>query len=183
VLIAEPESEEIVASIAVRTLRPSQMDSLDTATEPVIYVPWSATVADTFELLQAADRPVAAVVNEYGDTIGVLTIDVILEGILRLHAGRPPEVGSEAHFEVVSDGVWRVSGMMSVRRLAEHLGAALPDSRNVTIAGLMQSENERFPRVGDSCRWDRFMLQVVEAASRGQVRIEIREAPKQGDEA
>ena len=179
-LIAEPDSEEIIASIAIRTLRPSQMDALETAAEPVIYVPWSATVADTFDALHAADRSVAAVVNEYGDTIGVLTIDVILEGILRLHAGRPPEDGSEAHFEVVSSGVWRVSGMMSVRRLAEHLGAPPPESRNVTIAGLMQEENQRFPRVGDWCRWDRFRLEVVEAVQRGQVRIEIRELPEDG---
>jgi CBS domain containing-hemolysin-like protein len=183
VLIAEPESEEIVASIAVRTLRPSQIDNMEAAAESVIYVPWSATVADTFDALQAADRPVAAIVNEYGDTIGVLTVDVILEGILRLHAGRPPEEGSEAHFEIVSPSVWRVSGMISVRRLAEHLGAPPPESRNVTIAGLMQEENQRFPRVGDSCRWDRFVLEVVEAGSRGQVRIEIRDAPKAGGDA
>lgn len=180
-LIAEPNSEEIIASIGVRTLRPSQMDSLETAAEPVIYVPWSASVAATFDAMQAADRSVAAIVNEYGDTIGVLTIDVILEGILRLHSGRPPEEGSEAHFEVVSAGVWRVSGMMSVRRLSEHLGAPPPESRNVTIAGLMQEENERFPRAGDVCRWDRFQLEVIEAGPKGRVRIEIRELPREDE--
>lgn len=176
VLLAEAEGEEIIAAIPVRTLRPSQIDDLASASEPVIYVPWSATVAETFEALQADNRHVAAIVNEYGDTIGVLSIDVILEGILRLHAGRPPEAGAEVHFEVVSDGTWRVSGMMSVRRLAEHLGVAPPESRNVTIAGLMQEENERLPRVGDRCRWDRFELEVVESTGRGQVRIEIRQA-------
>ncbi len=176
VLIAEPESEEIISYIGIRSLRPSQMDDLSAATEPVVFIPWSATVADAFESLQAADRNVAAIVNEYGETIGVLTIDLILEGILKLHAGRPNDVGGDAHFEVIEPGVWRVSGMMSVRRLAEHLGATAPESRNVTVAGLMQEENERLPRINDICRWDRFSLQVVEATGRGMVRIEIREA-------
>lgn len=181
ILIVEADSEEIVASIGVRTLRPSQMDNLSEATEPVIYVPWSATVAYTFDALQAADRHVAAVINEYGETIGVLTIDVILEGILRLHVGRPPDDSGDVNFEVVRPGVWRVSGMMSVRRLADYLNAPPPESRHVTIAGLMQEENERLPRTGDICRWDRFELEVVETSGRGQLRIEIRDALDGGD--
>ena len=39
----------------------------------------------------------------------------------------------------------------------------------------MQEENERLPRIDDTCRWDRFSLHVVEATGRGMVRIEIRE--------
>lgn len=181
ILIVEPDSEEIIASIGIRTLRPSQIDNLSEATEPVIYVPWSATVAYTFDALQAADRHVAAVINEYGETIGVLTIDVILEGILRLHGGRPPDDSGDINFEVIRPGVWRVSGMMSVRRLADHLSAPPPESRHVTLAGLMQEENERLPRLGDQCRWDRFELEVVETSGRGQVRIEIRETASEGD--
>ena len=194
VLIAPPDSDEIIASIALRTLRPSQMDDLEAASEPVLYVPWSATVADAFDALEAADRNVVAVVNEYGETIGILTSDIILEGILRLHAGRPPDANAEVHFEQLEPGVWRVSGIMSVRRLAEHLGAPPPEGRNVTVAGMMQEANERFPREGDTCRWDRFELRVVEGEERqaevrseddlgsdgrtdrrSQVRIEIRQ--------
>ena len=182
-LLAETEGDEIVGTIPLRTLRPSQLDDLSAVTEPVIYKPWSATVASTLDALQAENRHVAAIVNEYGDTIGILSLDYILEGILRLHAGRPPgAANAEVNFEVVSPGVWRVNGMMSVRRLGEHLGAELPEGKNVTIAGLMQEENERLPRVGDHCRWDRFELQVVESAGRGQVWIEIRQADEGDDE-
>ncbi|WP_164101071.1 CNNM domain-containing protein [Candidatus Laterigemmans baculatus] len=192
-LIIEPDSEEIISSIGIRTLRPSQLDDLGEAIEPVLYVPWSATVAYTFDALHSADRHVAAVINEYGETIGVVTIDMILEGILRLHGvgspesgnegGRAIEEGADVNFEVIRPGVWRVSGMMSVRRLADHLHATPPESRYVTIAGLMQEENERLPRLGDSCRWDRFELEVVETSGRGQLRVEIRETPGEGEAA
>lgn len=159
VLIAEPESDEITAAIAVRTLRPSQLDDLEGATEPVLYVPWSATVADTFDTLQAGDRHVAAVVNEFGETVGVLTVEMILEGILRLQAGRPSD--SEMPFEQLDAGRWRVAGMTSARWVAEQIGADPPEGRNVTMAGLIQQANERFPREGDSCRWGRFELYVL----------------------
>ncbi|XZE55443.1 CNNM domain-containing protein [Planctomycetaceae bacterium SH139] len=163
VMIAEPESDEIVGSIAVRRLRPSQMDDLAACVESVIFVPWSANVATAFDALEAAERQVAGVVNEYGETVGVLTLEMILEGILRLHPGRPPESGAQAHFEQLAEGVWRVSGMMSVRRLAEYLGATPPEGRSVTVAGMMQEANERFPRPGDTCQWEGFDFQVVEA--------------------
>jgi CBS domain containing-hemolysin-like protein len=161
VLIAEPESDDIIAAIAVRTLRPSQLDDLVAATEPVLYVPWSATVADTFDSLQANDRHVAAVVNEFGETVGVLTVEMILEGILRLQSGRPSEAGDEVQFEQLEEGRWQVGGLASARWVAEQIGAEPPEGRNVTVAGLMQQVNERFPREGDRCRWGKFELQVI----------------------
>ena len=52
---------------------------LDLLAEPVIYVPWSTSAADVLELIRRRKREVAAVVNEFGETIGILTFDDILD--------------------------------------------------------------------------------------------------------
>jgi CBS domain containing-hemolysin-like protein len=171
-MIAEPDSEEVTASIALRQLRPAQLDHLAAAAEPVLYVPWAATVAHVFDALRENDRQVAAVVNEYGETIGVVTIDDILQGVLCAHAS--PLAGSDSVVERLSEGVWRVSGLMSVRRLARLLEGEMPEGRNVTVAGLMQGVNRRLPRIGDRCPWGAFELEVVSSAGPGQLLIEVR---------
>ncbi len=59
---------------------------LDLLAEPVIYVPWSTRAADVLELIRRRKREVAAVVNEFGETIGILTFDDILD---TLFSGAP----------------------------------------------------------------------------------------------
>ena len=171
----EPDGEEVVAAVALRLLRPSQIDDLSAAVEPVVYVPWSATVATVFHQLLQQNRNVAAVVNEYGETIGVVTIDDIMRNVLRVPGIHDAAEGAEGEIENADPGVWRASGTTSTRRLAKHLGIRPPEGRNVTIAGLMQRINERVPRLGDSCRWDDYQLSVVDDDSQGRVVIEIRQ--------
>ena len=54
-------------------------DGLERFAEPVLYLPWCATVADALEKMSHRDREVTVVVNEFGDTIGILTIEDILD--------------------------------------------------------------------------------------------------------
>lgn len=173
----EPDGEEVVAAAALRLLRPSQIDQLESAVEPVVYVPWSASVATVFHQLLQQNRNVAAVVNEYGETIGVVTIDDIMRNVLRLPGAPHAAEGTEGAIESIAPDVWRAAGATSTRRLAKQLGTRPPEGRNVTIAGLMQRINERVPRLGDSCRWDDFQLTVVDDDTQGRLLIEIRQLP------
>jgi CBS domain containing-hemolysin-like protein len=149
---------------------------LTSASERVLVVPWSAPVAEVLDRLRAADREVAAVVNEYGDTIGVLTQDEIVEGLMQSDSSRGKRRG-RATLEVVSPDVYRVSGLMSGRRLADLLSIPLPTGRNVTVAGLIQEQNRRLTRVGDRARFGDWEFEVVQSQRRGHWIIELRRAP------
>ena len=61
-----------------------------------------------------------------------------------------------------SDEAYFVNGSVSLRQLAKHLGIAVPDESVATVAGFIQRNNQRLPRVGDHAELDRFTLTVVE---------------------
>ena len=80
-LVAEPDSREIEKAIRLDNQYHLDQDNLERFAEPVLYLPWCATVADALEKMSHRDREVTVVVNEFGDTIGVLTIEDILETV------------------------------------------------------------------------------------------------------
>ncbi len=98
-------------------------------------------------------------------------------------SGQNPHPHHVAHSQIheVEPGVWHVSGTTSARRLAKQLDLPRPEGRTVTVAGLMQRLNERVPRVGDRCVWDRYQLKVLEEPEDGALLIEIRPAGDAND--
>ena len=150
----------IIKAIPVRTLRPSQLDHLEDAAEPVIYVPWSALASQVLDQLNDEDRSVAVVVNEFGELVGATTIDEILRRAL---APKNVDVflGEPAIQEIGTDR-YRVFGGASIRRLTKLLRIEVGDEGVTTIAGYIQRHNERLPRIGDTASMDRYLLQVTE---------------------
>lgn len=92
IFIAEDESDEIASAIPINALvkkgvllsgisgiisAPRKTDS-----DAILYVPWSATAASLWEQLRQQKRRVAAITNEYGETIGIVTEDDIWRFLL-----------------------------------------------------------------------------------------------------
>lgn len=178
-LMVTDRAEMIVAAIGVRMLRPSQMDDLKAAAEPVIYVPWSARVSQVFDLLVEEDRAVAVVVNEFGEAVGALSIDDILRGVLAPRRGDEETPGEGLAIQETGDDEFLVLGSVSLRKLCKRLGIeATDESMVVTVGGFIQRHNERLPRVGDSARLGRFELTVKEESEDG-IWIELRPSADQ----
>ena len=171
--VIDEEADEIVGSIALGLMRPSQFDDLDSVIEAVCYVPWSASVSTVLDLLQQQDLSAAVVVNEFGESIGVLTIEDIMRHVL---SGRFEHVNLESQqpLETIETGHYRASGAMGLRKIAKQLDITPPEGRTASIAGWMQRINERPPRLGDTCPWDDFQLEVVQESEDGSCVIDIK---------
>lgn len=172
-LVTEPDSEEVAAAISLDGLRQVPDEHLDRLAEPVIYVPWSTRVADVLELIRRRNRQVAAVVNEHGETIGILTFDDILDTIFSGAPSRSERLLRRAPIREVAPGVWHVTGMTSVRRLARYFHVDRPPSKSVTVTGVVQERLERLPQTGDECRWGPFHFKVLDVPRRGQLLVEL----------
>ncbi|GAA4456046.1 CNNM domain-containing protein [Novipirellula rosea] len=162
VLITDTDGQSINAAISVRLLRPSQIDDLANAMEPVIYVPWSARVSQVLDQLNDDDRSVAVVVNEFGEVIGAVTIDDILQYVFASRHTHEMDTIGEATIQMLEENHYRVHGSASARALAKRLGIETVEEGVTTVAGLIQRHNERLPRVGDRAPLDRYTLEVVE---------------------
>src|SRR4029079_18740967 len=87
-LITEEESEDVSAAIPLKQLSAIPRHHLEHFAQPVVYVPWCATVALILDELRRQQREVAAVVNEYGETIGIVTLEDIMETIFEDQSSR-----------------------------------------------------------------------------------------------
>ncbi|WP_345629466.1 hemolysin family protein [Rugosimonospora acidiphila] len=110
------------------------------------FVPEFKAVDDLLSEMQAARSHIAIVVDEYGGTAGLVTIEDILEEIVgeitdEYDVERPP-------VERLGDGSIRVSARLSVEDLAELFDVELPNDEVETVAGLMAHELGRVPIPG-----------------------------------
>jgi CBS domain containing-hemolysin-like protein len=172
-LVVEPESEEVIGAISLRTLTTAPEQHLERYAEPVVYLPWCTTAARALETLRRQNRRVAAVVNEFGETIGILPVDDILDTIFSHAPSRSERLLRRLPIRLVRPGVWQVTGMTSLRRLVRHFNVSMPQSKSITVGGAVQEVLERLPRTGDTCRWGPFHFCVLDVPERGQLLVEL----------
>ncbi|MGO9107795.1 MAG: CNNM domain-containing protein [Thermoguttaceae bacterium] len=172
-LVTELDSEEVAAAVALDDIWRIPDGPLDLLAEPVIYVPWSTRAADVLELIRRRKREVAAVVNEFGETIGILTFDDILDTLFSGAPSRSERLLRRDPIRPVAPGVWHVTGMTSVRRLARYFQIDRPAMHSVTLSGVIQEVLERLPVPGDECQWGPFHFKILDMPLRGQLLIEL----------
>lgn len=150
---------------------------LDDLMRPAMYVPESKRVDDLLRDLQRARVHMAIVVDEYGGTAGLVTIEDIIEEIVgEIQDEYDHEVPL---FEYGADGEVTVDGRMSVDELSELIGTQLPETESETVGGLVARELGHIPEPGEVVRSGPIDIQV-KAVERRRVKtvvISIAEDP------
>lgn len=181
-LVTEHDSDEVAAAVPLVDLIDVPDENLQRLAQPVAYVPWCTTVAQALEIMLRGERRVAAVVNELGETIGVLTFEDILDTTFIQTSSRSQRLLRRMPIRRVGPDVWHVTGMTSLRRLARYFRVERPPSWSVTVAGVLQESLERLPAPGDTCRWGPFHFKVLDTPERGQLLVELTLAASQEGE-
>ncbi len=129
-----------------------QTEHVDSVMRPVLYVPDSKPVDDLLREMQAERKHVAIVVDEYGGTAGLVTIEDVLEEIV----GEITDEYDEAEVEVerLSNGSCRVSSRFPVDDLEEITGIAIVDDDVDSVGGLMAKHLGRVPIAGSVVECD-----------------------------
>lgn len=173
-LVTEIGSDEIAAAIPLKHLPNVPRSHLEEFASPVVYVPWCAPVASVLSQLDHSRREVAAVINEMGETIGIVTLEDVLETIFKVDTSRSARLLATSSIELLEPGVWQVTGITSLRRIGRHFGVDLPPTKSTTVAGILQQRLGRVPEAGDRVGWNGFELYVVEAVAHGPLTVELR---------
>jgi putative hemolysin len=128
-LVSEPDSDEVAAGLALGELSAVPDQHLEFHAHEVVYVPWCATVAGALDEMRSRKRQVAAVVNELGETIGVVTYYDIVETVFTARSSRSERLLKRQPIRQIDAGLWQVSGMMRLRRLGRYFNIRLPETR------------------------------------------------------
>ncbi len=182
-LVTNSSGREVVSAINLNSILPGELDDLAAKRKPLVIIPWCATIAEALKKLRQAKRRVGVVVNEYGETIGVLTWEDIFEAILHSEDSNSHRELARAEVHLESTGVWLATGMTKLRRLERLMGRRLNVSRNLTVGGVVQEQLHRLPEKGDICILENLTLEVVEAGARNEVLVRISETSTHAEES
>jgi CBS domain containing-hemolysin-like protein len=131
-------------------------------------------VADVLEQLQQQQCEVAAVVNELGETIGIVTLEDVLETVFEDESSRSERLLEKASIYPAGTNRWHMTGITSLRRLGRYFDVQLPPSKSTTIAGILQEQLQRLPSAGDQVRWSKFELRVLDVKEQGEMAVELK---------
>jgi CBS domain containing-hemolysin-like protein len=115
---------------------------------PVFHVPDSKPVDDLLREMQALRRHIAVVVDEYGGTAGIVTIEDILEEIVGEITDEFDT--EEAGVEELPNGSRRVSARFPVDDLDQILGGSFDDDEVDSVGGLLAKHLGKVPIPGSS---------------------------------
>lgn len=138
--------------------------SLKSATMPVVFVPETMLVKDVLNLLTKKRKSMAVVIDEYGGTAGIMTIEDIVE---ELFGEIEDEHDSIALIEeVIGESHFKFSARTEVDYLNETYKLELPESENYeTLGGLIVHKTEEIPEIDETVIIDTFKFTILEVSS------------------
>lgn len=138
------------------------------------FVPESKKVSELLREMQRSKTHMVIVVDEYGGTSGLATMEDLLEEIVGEIADEYDR--EEPQIEEIEKDSWRVSARMGIDELNDKLGAALPDSEWDSVGGLVGGILGRVASEGDVIRVDGVEFEVEKTKGRRIEKVLVRRA-------
>jgi len=140
------------------------LEQVDSLLRPVTWCPDSKPADDLLREMQAAHTHMVVVVDEFGGTAGVATIEDLLEEIVG-------EIQDEFDQEIdpvteVSEGVYRVSSRLSLADLGDLFGMELDDEDVDSIGGILAKKLNKVPIPGSTLIWEGLEMTADQYAGR-----------------
>jgi putative hemolysin len=130
---------------------------------PAVYVPESLTGMKLLEQFRESGVQMVFVVDEYGEILGLITLQDLLVALTGEFKPRDPEDVWAVQRE---DGTWLLDGLIPIMELKDRLGLkAVPEEnkgRYHTLSGMMMWLIGKVPRTGDITEWQGWRLEVVD---------------------
>lgn len=142
----------------------NQTLNVEAAMYPPLYVPATMPALNILERFQSYHTQIALVVGEYGEMVGLVTINDIVEAMV----GDLPESEAEVAFEIVQrlDGSWLVDGLLPLHELKDLLQQeTLPgeDEQGYrTLGGFVMNFLGHVPQESDRFEWGGYRFEVVD---------------------
>jgi len=174
-VVQQNGTDEIEGAIPFTTFTSFPRDDLQWAAEEVVHVPWCANLAFTLQFLRDQFCSLASVINEYGETIGILTYEDIIDTILMPEPSRTKRLLRREPVQEVAPGCFQVEGMTTLRYLCRRIGLDYEPTADglFTVAGMLYEELEHIPVVDDKCTWRGYVLRVTDVEARGKLRVMV----------
>jgi CBS domain containing-hemolysin-like protein len=151
---------------------------------PALFVPESNQISQLLREFQQKKAHLAIVIDEFGGTEGIITMEDIVEEIVGEIHDEYDEVSKS--IEPSKDGSIVVDGRTSVADFNKQFGTAIPESPDYeTLAGFLQKATGRLPDVNEMISFNAFVFTILSKTARRirQVRVTRKPLPADTDPA
>ena len=167
--------DNIVGVVFVKdlvALPPTAEPPITTLMRAAYFVPESKRVSELLKEMQRRQAQMAIVVDEYGGTAGLVTVEDLLEEIVG-EIRDEYDVESETVVEE-EDGTFVFSGKVSVDEVMDRLGVEIEREGFETVGGFLLSHLGRMPYVGERFDVDGLEVEVLEVERRRITKVRLR---------
>lgn len=173
IAVFEESVEHIAGVVRVRDLiRVPDDDSDEPVAKimtPPLVVPESKRVVDLLVQMRDEMQHMAVVVDEYGGTAGLVTIEDIAEELI----GAFSDEAKKREVVALAGGSWSVPGTLPIEDLADLIDDQPPMGEWNTVAGFILHELGHMARVGDEVVYGAYVMRVTAADERRIQRVEV----------
>lgn len=145
---------------------------------PVVFVPETMFVKDVLNLLTKKHKSIAVVIDEYGGTSGIITVEDIVEELFGEIEDEHDSV--ELIEEQISEKQYLFSARIEVDHINESYKLNLPEDETYeTLGGMIVNHTEEIPKKGDEVKINTFKIKIIETSN---TKIEIVELEVIGED-
>lgn len=155
--VAEQTIDDVVGFVHVRDLYDEPGRPLSAVMREIRYIPSTARVLPTLTAMRADGSHIAVVVDEYGGTDGIVTLEDLVEEVV---GEIFDEYDTDAEQPLSEGEHGTVEGRLNLQDFEEATGVPLPRGASDTVAGFVVERLGRLARVGDTVEVEGATLQV-----------------------
>ena len=131
---------------------------------PVEFVPEPMLVNDILQKLSRQRKSIAVVIDEYGGTSGIITVEDIIEELI---GDIEDEHDNNDYYEKkISNNVFEFSARLEIEYLNKSYNLDLPEGETYdTLGGLIVFYEEQIPKIEDEIKIDKYLIKILDASS------------------
>ena len=179
--VIDESADNVVGFVHVRDLlnpdAAERADHVAELTRPALFLPGTKHVLDALSEMRRDSFHLAIVVDEYGGTAGIVTLEDLVEEVI----GDIRDEYDSARSDVIRlrGGGFDLSGLVNLDEAGQVIGVRLPEGPYETLAGFLIAQLGRLPSLGDEVTHDglRFTVHSMDGRRVSRVRIEQAAAP------
>ncbi|MBN7773008.1 HlyC/CorC family transporter [Clostridium aminobutyricum] len=148
---------------------------------PVVFVAGSIRIANLLKRMQVAKTHIAIVVDEYGGTEGIVTMEDIIEELVGEIWDEHDAVTSQEILQIY-DGSFRVLCSTNVEKMFDYFNLKYEEMDVTTVNGWVVVQLDKLPSVGDSFEYENLKVRVTKADGKRALEVNIVVKPKKEEQ-
>ena len=163
-----------------------QYHSLSDIIQNVIYVPETKRISDILRDMQHAKTHLAIVVDQYGGTKGMVTLEDIIEQLVGDIYDESDEVVHE--FQKTAPHTYTIAGSFSISDVCAALEECdappqIPETDSTTVGGWIMELLGHIPESGETADWENFHFTVLDAENQAVKTVRLKVTPPESEDA